>query len=313
MTRLEKFPYFISYFLGYRKSNHNKKPIPQWRVYVWSFLAAWIGIALLEIIFTYSESFQNHDTPMIVASFGATAVLVYGVIESPLAQPRNVIGGHTIGSIVGVIIAQLFLNIQHNWISESQKTAVTWVGGATAMALALNLMQLTKTVHPPAGASALIAVVTPNIVEMAWFYIAVVVVSAIVQVTIACLMNNVERRYPQYWWTPHAPIKIDPLTVHTLMPSSDEKVPEEVVSDNLTEAEEGRLQNRSVSSQVSTCTSVGVVEHALLVLRKHVDESDTPFALISPGLPIVATHGLLSPSEYETLELLLQKLNAKAP
>lgn len=78
MTRLERFPYFISYFLGYRKPDHNKKPIPQWRVYVWSFLAAWIGIALLEIIFTYSESFQNHDTPMIIASF-VSIILLYSV------------------------------------------------------------------------------------------------------------------------------------------------------------------------------------------------------------------------------------------
>lgn len=78
MTRLEKFPYFISYFLGYRTPNHNKKPIPQWRVYVWSFLAAWIGIALLEIIFTYSESFQNHDTPMIIASF-VNIILLFSV------------------------------------------------------------------------------------------------------------------------------------------------------------------------------------------------------------------------------------------
>lgn len=70
MTILKKLPYFISYFLGYRKPNHVvKKVLPQWRVYIWSFLASWIGIALLEIIFTYSESFQAHDTPMIIASF----------------------------------------------------------------------------------------------------------------------------------------------------------------------------------------------------------------------------------------------------
>ncbi|KAI9356636.1 HPP family-domain-containing protein, partial [Pilaira anomala] len=192
-------------------------------------------------IFTYSESFKAHKTPMIVASFGATAVLVYGVIESPLAQPRNVIGGHAIGSIVGVIIAQLFLNIQHHWASEAQKTAVTWVAGATAMALALNLMQLTKTVHPPAGASALIAVVTPDILDLSWFYIGVVVLSAVMQVAIACLINNAERRYPQYWWTPHKPIQIDPATVKTVIPQSDEKIPEDVVSTHLTAAEEGRL------------------------------------------------------------------------
>jgi hypothetical protein len=69
MTRLAKLPCFISYFLGYRKPNHVQKVLPQWRVLFWSFLAAWLGIALLEIIFTYSTNFESHNAPIIVASF----------------------------------------------------------------------------------------------------------------------------------------------------------------------------------------------------------------------------------------------------
>jgi uncharacterized membrane protein len=71
MTRslVQKLPYFIAHFLGYRKPNHVQKKLPLWRIYFWSFLAAWIGIALLEIIFTYSPSFQSRHAPMIIASF----------------------------------------------------------------------------------------------------------------------------------------------------------------------------------------------------------------------------------------------------
>ncbi|KAI7886405.1 HPP family-domain-containing protein [Mucor mucedo] len=221
---------------------------------------------------------------------GATAVLIYGVIESPLAQPRNVICGHLIGSLVGVIIAQLFLNIQHDWVSESQRIAVQWVGGATAMALALTLMQITKTVHPPAGATALIAVVTPNILEISWFYIGVVVLSAVMQVTVACLINNIERRYPQYWWTPHKPIQIDPSTINTIMPHSDEKGPEDVVADDLTAAEEG---------SITSCT---LVEEAIATLRQQAESSKIPFTLLIPGSPLIMTPGLFR--SEETIDLL---------
>ncbi|KAI8967746.1 HPP family-domain-containing protein, partial [Mycotypha africana] len=204
MPSLSQLPRNISHFLGYRDpSSKPKKPLPLWRLCFWSFLAAWIGIAILEITFTYSKAFQSQHTPMIVASFGATAVLVFGVIESPLAQPRNIICGQIIGAIIGVIIAQLFLGIKSDWVeTDPQFVAVQWVGGATAMALSLVVMQLTGTVHPPGGATALIPVVTTNILDLKWFYIGVVAVSAVLQVALACLINNVERRYPLYWWAP---------------------------------------------------------------------------------------------------------------
>lgn len=69
VNHLEKLPYCISHFLGYRKLNHKQKLLKPWRVYFWSFVAGWIGIALTEIIFTYGPSFQTHHAPMIVASF----------------------------------------------------------------------------------------------------------------------------------------------------------------------------------------------------------------------------------------------------
>ncbi|KAI8645295.1 HPP family-domain-containing protein, partial [Parasitella parasitica] len=169
-------------------------------------------------IFAYGPSFQSHHTPMIVASFGASAVLVYGVIESPLAQPRNIIGGQIIGAVVGVVISQLFLGIQQNWASEGQYIAVQWVGGATAMAFSLVIMQITKCVHPPGGASALIPVVTTAILDIKWFYIGVVALSAVIQVAVACLVNNIERRYPVYWWAPNeAPIKFNPTELAAVL------------------------------------------------------------------------------------------------
>lgn len=89
MTRLERLPYRVSYFLGYRKPNHTIKTLPSWRIYFWSFLASWIGIALLELIFTYSESFKAHNTPMIVASFVNIYIYIYSSLFIYLMNNTN--------------------------------------------------------------------------------------------------------------------------------------------------------------------------------------------------------------------------------
>lgn len=66
---LDRIPYPISHFLGYRKSTWKPKLLPAYRVYFWSFIAAWISIAVLACICTYGASFKQHNTPMIIASF----------------------------------------------------------------------------------------------------------------------------------------------------------------------------------------------------------------------------------------------------
>lgn len=78
---------------------------------------------------------------------GATAVLVYGVIDSPLAQPRNVLFGHFIGALVGVCIAKLFGLLP----TEERYEELAWLAASLACATSIVLMQMTKTVHPPAG------------------------------------------------------------------------------------------------------------------------------------------------------------------
>jgi hypothetical protein len=241
--------------------------------------------------------------------------------------------GQVIGAIVGVVISQLFLSIKQTWEIESQRIAVEWVGGATAMALALVLMQVTKTVHPPGGATALIPVVTPSIMDIKWFYIGIVALSSLMQITVACLVNNVERKYPQYWWTPRSlPLQIDPATLSTVI-SSHSNHQEEVVCDNFTQAEEGRFDQHyrhksnqdndngpmvvqeipgAITSRSSSSTifeKAYSIDKAISVLQKHADSSHTKYSLISPGLPLIVTPGLLTDTEKHTLDILLQKLS----
>jgi CBS-domain-containing membrane protein len=70
---------------------------------------------------------------MLIAPFGATCILAFGVPDSPLAQPRNIIGGHLIAGIVGLCCLY--------WVGDSIFSMSLGVG------ISFAIMQLTKTVH----------------------------------------------------------------------------------------------------------------------------------------------------------------------
>lgn len=65
-------------------------------------------------------------------------------------------------------------------------------------------MALTGTIHPPAGATALMAVADEDVSKLGWFLIPVVMLGCGVMMTMALLVNNIQRRFPFYWWTPEA-------------------------------------------------------------------------------------------------------------
>jgi len=121
--------------------------------------------------------------------------LEYYAIESPLAQPRNAIFGQLISAVIGVSICKLFA-LSPNFAS------IQWIGGALACATATALMALTKTVHPPAGATALLAVVDHVAVGLGWSLVPLVLLGCTIMLATALLVNNIQRRFPIYWWTP---------------------------------------------------------------------------------------------------------------
>jgi CBS-domain-containing membrane protein len=128
---------------------------------------------------------------MIIGSFGASAVLIYGAIRSPLAQPRNLIGGHVLSALVGVAAFQML-------------GGIPWLASATAVSTAIALMHLTKTLHPPGGATALIAVIGGDAVhQLGYLYVLVPAgLGALILLVVALLVNNLapNRRYPEFWW-----------------------------------------------------------------------------------------------------------------
>ena len=94
-------------------------------------LGATLGIVLLQILS------ETSNIALLVAPFGATFVLVFALPESPLVKPRNIIGGYLIATVTGLVFYQLLGN--------------TPVSLGLAFGISFVLMQLTKTLHPPAG------------------------------------------------------------------------------------------------------------------------------------------------------------------
>ncbi|EEW06159.1 HPP family protein [Vibrio mimicus] len=104
---------------------------------IFAGVGAFLAIGLL----TFLDSTLT-NVALLMAPFGATAVLVFGVPDSPLAQPKNVIFGHLITAFVGMFFTQFI--------------GVSPLSLALATGIAVSAMLLTKTTHPPAGANPLL-------------------------------------------------------------------------------------------------------------------------------------------------------------
>ena len=63
-------------------------------------------------------------------------------------------------------------------------------------------MSITKTIHPPAGATALLAATSPEITRLGWYLLPLVLLGSTLMLVSACLINNIHRQFPIYWWTP---------------------------------------------------------------------------------------------------------------
>jgi len=154
----------------------------------WSWIGAFLGIGFIS--FMNYHVFEKIDVLMIVGSFGASAVLIYGAIKSPLAQPRNLVGGHVFSALIGVASQLLF----HSHL---------WLAAGIAVATAIVVMHATRTLHPPGGATALIAVIGGEKIHDLGFMYALFPVGGgvLIMLIIALLVNNIpkSRRYPEFW------------------------------------------------------------------------------------------------------------------
>ncbi len=164
-------------------------PRVSWTEIAWSWVGAFLGIGFVAYI-NYGYLGPT-DLVLLIGSLGASAVLIYGAIKSPLAQPRNFLGGHLLSALIGVSAYKL--GAPHLWLAA-----------ALAVSISIALMHATKTLHPPGGATALIAVMGgPKIHELGYLYVLIPVgAGALLMLLIALAVNNLSRRrqYPEFWW-----------------------------------------------------------------------------------------------------------------
>lgn len=163
-----------------------KETLVDFKEHFWTFLGSFVGIGLLGFI--QSKYLSTSDNVLLIGSFGASSVLIYGVINSPLAQPRNLIGGHVICALIGVTVHKLI-------------PGEVWLSSALAVSISIVVMQITKTLHPPGGATALIANIgSTKILALGyWYVICPVLVGAIILLLVAIFFNNrtSHRSYPR--------------------------------------------------------------------------------------------------------------------
>lgn len=174
---------------SYRKTKYvlYKETLIDFKEHFWSFLGSFVGIGILAYI--QSVHFKGNDAVYLIGSFGASSVLVYGIIQSPFSQPRNLVGGHVISAFIGVTV--------HKFAPD-----IIWIAAPLAVSFAIVFMQMTKTLHPPGGATALIAIIgSDKIKDLGYMYvISPVLIGVLILLLVALIFNNMttNRYYPNH-------------------------------------------------------------------------------------------------------------------
>jgi CBS-domain-containing membrane protein len=143
---------------------------------------AWLGgFIAIAAVAALSDSLS---VLLVLGSFGASCVLVFGYPDVPFSQPRNVVAGHFISSLVGLAFLTAF--------------GPHWWAVALSVGTAIAIMMLTRTVHPPAGSNPVIVFLIQPAWSFLWFP---TLAGSLILVAIALVYNNATRdaRYPKYW------------------------------------------------------------------------------------------------------------------
>lgn len=123
----------------------------------------------------------------VAGPFGSTATLIYGAHKAPLAQPRNILLGHFLAALMGVAVYDFF--------------GTTWWSIALGVTLATIFMVVTHSIHPPAGATAYVAVLTGGLGQGYSFILNPIMIGVFILALVAVIVNKAGKRdYPVAWW-----------------------------------------------------------------------------------------------------------------
>lgn len=168
----------MHYFDKFKGQGATLPPKASYKEIIFAWLGGFLAIALVGFVT------QTFDLLVVMGSFGASCVLLFGFPKSPFSQPRNVIFGHLFSTFIGIVF---LLFVGNEWWSM-----------ALALATAIAVMMLTQTVHPPAGSNPLIVF----LLQAQWEYLLFpTLFGAVLLVVVALVVNNLhaDRFYPEYW------------------------------------------------------------------------------------------------------------------
>lgn len=143
-----------------------------------AFVGGFLAIAVIALLA------QSLHVALVLGSFGASCVLVFGYPDVPFSQPRNVIVGHVLSTVIGLAFVHL--------------CGSHWWSVALAVGSAIAAMMLTRTVHPPAGSNPVIVF----LMKPGWdFALFPTLTGAVILVLVALIFHNTTResRWPKYW------------------------------------------------------------------------------------------------------------------
>lgn len=168
----------MPYFQKFRGLSASVAPAPPLHQVVFIWLGAFLAAAIVGALAYFTKQ------PLVLGSFGASIFVLFILPDTPFAQPRNVVGGHFVSTLIGLV----FLHF----------VSPDWWSMALSLATALSLMQVLSVPHPPAGSNPFIVF----LVGANWeFLITPTLLGAILLVIVALFYNNLspERSYPKYW------------------------------------------------------------------------------------------------------------------
>lgn len=161
-------------------------------------------------------------------------------------------------------------------------------------------MGLTKTVHPPAGATAMLAVAEPRVSSLGWFLVPVVCLGVTFMMTVAIIINNIQRRFPIYWWTP------EDLSRKKAAPCDEESNASTITAGGLG----GSSSNNAVGRDSTARGDVSVVEEKELDGGADDGSSQNNMAqvILRQGQVVLPDGFPITPEERQILECLCQRL-----
>ena len=179
---------FLAFWLKMKGTPHDDVELYPVEI-LWSFVGSFIGMAILS--WCNYDLFDRTDTLLLMSTFGASSMLLFGAPAVPFAQPRNVLGGHVISALIGVAVFTLCPASYH-------------LAAALSVSIAIAAMHATGTLHPPGGGTALLMVTSgPELADLGFYAVLFpVATGAAILIAVALVMNNISRRrrYPASWW-----------------------------------------------------------------------------------------------------------------